>query len=105
MIPKASEDLYGYKKWLNSLVPLEVGTVIKWTKGYNEDTVANTIKPGQFTKVVKVRKSNGVSDMPAHSQGYTLRVCNKYGKEFKKQHFWRVEGIACRLDLKEIEVI
>jgi len=105
MIQKASEDLYGYKKWLNSLMPLEVGTVIKWTNGYGGDTVANSIKPGQFTKVVKVRKSNGVSDMAAHSQVYTLQLCNKDGKEFKKQHFHRVEGSAGRLDLKEIEVV
>jgi hypothetical protein len=103
-MPYTYETLAGYKRWVNSLVPMEIGTVIQWVKGYNQDTVANAIKPGQYTKVMRIRKSNGISDMPVHAQVYTLRVCRKDGKEFKKEHVWNVEGIARRIHGGEINV-
>ena len=94
MIPKASENLPGYKNWLNSLTALPVGTMISWTAGYKGVTLAGTVKPGQFTKVVRVRKSNGVSDLPVHAQVYELVSCTSSGKEFKAKFYWRVGNMA-----------
>jgi hypothetical protein len=105
MIPKASNNLLGYKQWRKSLQPLGVGNILQWVTGYNESTIANNIKPGQFTKVVHVRKSNGVSDMEPADWCYTLRLCNNNGsKEFKKTFFWRVEGIERRMHNCEVVV-
>jgi len=104
MIPKASEDLYGYKRWRKNLIPLETETVLHWTKDYNGDTLRNSIKAGQYTKITYVRKSNGISDMATADWVYTLVLCTKDGKEFKKTFYWRVEGIARHLDAGDIEV-
>ena len=105
MIPKASEDLYGYKRWLESLTAYPVGTVFCWTAGYQDCTVSSSIKPGQFTKIVRVRKSNGVSDMPIHNHVYDLVLCDKNGKEFKKKLFWRVSAIARHVAVGHIAVL
>lgn len=105
MIPNASENLHAYKNWLNSLTPFPVGTVFCWTAGYLDCTVSSAIKPGQFTKLVRTRKSNGVSDMPAHAHVYELVICDKNGKEFKKKHYWNVSNIARLIDEGKVAVV
>jgi len=106
MIPKASENLYAYKQWRKSLVPFNVGTVLHWKNGYAGSTFFGSIKPGQCTKIVGIRKSNGVSDMETAIQEYTCVLCNKDGsKVYKKTFYWRVEGIAHNLTDGNVEVI
>ena len=105
MIPKASEDLLGYKSWLNSLTALPTGTVLCWNKGYLDCTTSSAIKPGQFTKVVRIRKSNGVSDLLDYDQVYELVICTQNGKEFKKKVFWRVEAVARKMHDGEVTIV
>lgn len=105
MIPKASEDLFGYKNWLKSLKAMPVGTILCWNNGYTACTASSAIKPRQFTKVARIRKSNGISDLPEHDQVYELVICAKNGKEFKKKLFWRVSGVAQKIHDGEITIV
>lgn len=104
MIPKASENLYAYKQWRKGLTPLETETVLRWTTGYCGSTDKSNIKAGQYTKITFVRKSSGISDMETADWEYTLVLCTKDGREFKKKFYWRVEGIARHLDAGTVEV-
>ena len=105
MIPKASEDLLGYNSWLKSLTALPVGTILQWTTGYVGSTLSTSLKAGQFTKITRIRKSNGVSDLREYDQVYAMAACNKNGKEFKKNLGWRVEAIARKLHDGDVVIV
>jgi hypothetical protein len=107
MVPKASESLYAYKQWRKSLEALPEGTILHWLKDYDSIPASNSIKAGQFTKIIHIRKSNGISDLKLQADFcYKLVLCDKNGKEFKRTFYWYVDGIARRLDVdaKEIEI-
>ena len=94
MIPNASVDLYGYKKWLMSLQPLQVGTILRWNKPYLAIGSSN-ILVGQHYKIVEFRDDEST---------YVLLACSKTGKEFKKRQYWGIVGIAKFLDNNTVSV-
>ena len=98
MIPKASESLYEYKAWRDSLQALDVGTVLQWVVPYVGANRNTSIGKNQYTKVVRIRKSNGVSEMVQASWVYELVQCDKNGKEYVRKFHWRVEEIARQID-------
>lgn len=108
MIPKASTDLHGYKAWRNSLVPLEVGTVLEWigTEKLAGSTQAGDFKPGQFVVVKKLRAPYaGKQSTSVADKVYDLTRCTRTGKEYERQLHLTVEGIATFLDEGKIRII
>jgi len=90
-------SLHEYKAWRNKLVPLGVGTIIQFNVKYSSYS-GNSIREGQCFKIVSIGKGvMPVDNLPA-SLVYTLCLCNKSGKEFKRKLHWSVEGIARYLD-------
>lgn len=105
MVPKASESLYEYKAWRDSLQALDVGTVLQWVTPYVGANCNTSIGKNQYTKIVRIRKSNGVSEMVQAGWVYELALCNKDGKEYTRTFHWRVEEIARRIVERNIVLL
>lgn len=105
MIPKASEDLLGYKSWLKSLKSFPEGTIFHWAGGYVGVTERSSLKVGQFTKIARIRKHTGVSIMNESDWVYELVVCARNGKEFKKTIHWSVSNLARLIDEGAVVIV
>jgi hypothetical protein len=101
MIPDASKDLMGYKRWLRELQlnPLPIGTVLRWERPHMAIGTSN-ITIGQCYKVEKLNES-----IHPGAKCYQLVLCSENGREFKKKQYWSFEGIARRLDNGEVAII
>lgn len=99
-------DFHRRKNWQLSLIPLKIGTIIKWNIPRVGLTQTTSIKAGTFMKVMDIRDplmSN--KEVQNYEKVYVLCVCSKNGKEFKKDHRITVEGIADRIESGIITVL
>lgn len=99
-------DFFKHKKWQLSLIPLNVGTIIKWNTPRVGLTQSTSIKVGTFMKVVDICDPlMGKGEVQNYQKIYVLCVCTKNGVVFKKDHRITVEGIAERIEKGLISIV
>jgi hypothetical protein len=87
-------SIQAHKNWRNSLVPLDVGTVVQWVEDHQGASLASSVKAGQTFKIKNVRECILRKPECDADKVYDMVLVSKNGREYTKKMSWSVESVA-----------
>ena len=105
MIPGGFHSLHEIKEHRKSIRALPNGTILQWIEGYTGSTASSNISPNSYTKIMDLHNGIGSTDGTVASKSYSMILCSKNGKEYKKKWSWQVGGIASLIDTGKVCIV